>query len=153
MEMNRLEKLLEFIKSEPNDEFLKYALATEYLRLNETNKALQIKLNVTQEKFAKLTPDILFDAGRDLWRAHPPLKKLVANSQLAEIAAELIEQKLVRLGYDEYITVPKSEREPFSSHVPSGSNLTFESEEGFPADSSRASLAHANRNFHHSQAW
>ena len=34
----------------------------------------------------------------------------------------------------------------------SGSNLTFESEEGFPADSSRASLAHANRNFHHSQA-
>src|SRR3954464_13259374 len=40
MEMNRLEKLLEFIKNEPNDEFLKYALATEYLRLNETNKAL-----------------------------------------------------------------------------------------------------------------
>ena len=35
--------------------------------------------------------------------------------------------------------------------APSGSNLTFESEEGFPADSSRASLAHANRNFHHSQ--
>ena len=34
----------------------------------------------------------------------------------------------------------------------SGSNLTFESEEGFPADSSRASLAHANRNLHHSQA-
>ncbi|MEO8885384.1 MAG: tetratricopeptide repeat protein [Mucilaginibacter sp.] len=40
MEINRLEKLLEFIKNEPNDEFLKYALATEYLRLNETDKAL-----------------------------------------------------------------------------------------------------------------
>ncbi len=40
MEMNRLAKLLEFIKNEPNDEFLKYALATEYLRLNETDKAL-----------------------------------------------------------------------------------------------------------------
>ncbi|RYE20737.1 MAG: tetratricopeptide repeat protein [Sphingobacteriales bacterium] len=38
--MSRLEKLLEFIKNEPNDEFLKYALATEYLRLNETEKAL-----------------------------------------------------------------------------------------------------------------
>jgi len=36
--------------------------------------------------------------------------------------------------------------------IASGSNLTFESEEGFPADSSRASLAHANWNFHHSQA-
>jgi len=40
MEMNRLDKLLEFIQNEPNDEFLKYALATEYLRLNETDKAL-----------------------------------------------------------------------------------------------------------------
>ncbi|MBE9583743.1 tetratricopeptide repeat protein [Mucilaginibacter sp. JRF] len=40
MEASRLEKLLEFIKNEPNDEFLKYALATEYLRLNDTEKAL-----------------------------------------------------------------------------------------------------------------
>ncbi len=41
MQMNRLEKLLEFLKNEPNDEFLQYALATEYLRLNDTAKALQ----------------------------------------------------------------------------------------------------------------
>jgi tetratricopeptide (TPR) repeat protein len=40
MEMTRLEKLLEFFKNEPEDEFLKYALATEYLRLNETDKSL-----------------------------------------------------------------------------------------------------------------
>lgn len=40
MQSGRLEKLLEFIKNEPNDEFLKYALATEYLRLNDTDKAL-----------------------------------------------------------------------------------------------------------------
>jgi tetratricopeptide (TPR) repeat protein len=40
MEISRLDKLLEFIKNEPNDEFLKYALATEYLRLNQTDKAL-----------------------------------------------------------------------------------------------------------------
>ena len=40
MEISRLDKLLEFIKNEPNDEFLKYALATEYLRMNETDKAL-----------------------------------------------------------------------------------------------------------------
>lgn len=40
MQKNRLEKLLEFIKNEPGDPFLKYALATEYLRLNETDKAL-----------------------------------------------------------------------------------------------------------------
>ena len=36
--------------------------------------------------------------------------------------------------------------------IASGSNLTFESREGFPADSIRASLAHANWNLHYSQA-
>ncbi|MDB5002985.1 MAG: tetratricopeptide repeat protein [Mucilaginibacter sp.] len=41
MEISRLDKLLEFIKSEPNDEFLKYALATEYLRLNQVDKSLE----------------------------------------------------------------------------------------------------------------
>jgi tetratricopeptide (TPR) repeat protein len=40
MEISRLEKLQEFIKNEPDDEFLKYALATEYLRLNQADKAL-----------------------------------------------------------------------------------------------------------------
>jgi hypothetical protein len=40
---------------------------------------------------------------------------------------------------------------PSGDH-PSGSNLTFESPRGFPADSIRASLTYANRNFHHSQA-
>ena len=40
MPESRLEKLLEFLKNEPNDEFLKYALATEYLRLNDTGNAL-----------------------------------------------------------------------------------------------------------------
>ena len=41
MQVNRLDKLLEFIKNEPNDPFLKYALATEYLRLNQAGKALE----------------------------------------------------------------------------------------------------------------
>jgi len=41
MQTSRLEKLLEFIKNEPGDEFLKYALATEYLRLNDTDRALE----------------------------------------------------------------------------------------------------------------
>lgn len=40
MHRNRLQKLLEFIASEPNDPFLKYALATEYLRLNDIDKTL-----------------------------------------------------------------------------------------------------------------
>ncbi|MFD1256102.1 tetratricopeptide repeat protein [Mucilaginibacter terrae] len=41
MQDSRLHKLLQFLEDEPNDEFLQYALATEYLRLNDTDKALQ----------------------------------------------------------------------------------------------------------------
>lgn len=41
MQQTRLDKLLAFFNDEPGDEFLKYALATEYLRLNETDKALK----------------------------------------------------------------------------------------------------------------
>ena len=40
MSVNRLQKLLEFLKNEPNDPFLKYALATEYLSANDTSAAL-----------------------------------------------------------------------------------------------------------------
>jgi hypothetical protein len=36
--------------------------------------------------------------------------------------------------------------------ITSGLRLTFESRRGFPGDWMHASLAHANRNFHHSQA-
>jgi len=41
MSINRLERLLEFLNNEPNDPFLKYALATEYLRLNNPEMALR----------------------------------------------------------------------------------------------------------------
>jgi len=40
MHRNRLQKLLDFFQSEPNDPFLKYALATEYLNSNEPDQAL-----------------------------------------------------------------------------------------------------------------
>ena len=46
MQTGRLEKLLEFIKAEPEDPFLKYALATEYLRINQTDMALQYYENL-----------------------------------------------------------------------------------------------------------
>ena len=43
-------------------------------------------------------------------------------------------------------------RQPATALTASGSNLTFESWKGFPSGSLHASLAHANRNFHFSQA-
>jgi len=49
MEISRLEKLLEFFKNEPDDPFLKYALATEYLRLNQTELALNYYEELTSK--------------------------------------------------------------------------------------------------------
>lgn len=46
--VNRLEKLLEFIDNDPNDPFLKYALATEYLRLNNQGEALKFYIDLVQ---------------------------------------------------------------------------------------------------------
>lgn len=40
MQTDRLQQLLEFYIKEPKDPFLKYALATEYLRLDDVEKAL-----------------------------------------------------------------------------------------------------------------
>ncbi|UKJ05942.1 tetratricopeptide repeat protein [Solitalea lacus] len=41
MQISRLEQLQRFLENEPNDSFLKYAIATEYLKLNNTDLALQ----------------------------------------------------------------------------------------------------------------
>ncbi len=43
---NRLESLIEFLKAEPNDSFLKYAIATEYLKLENHSQALKYYLEV-----------------------------------------------------------------------------------------------------------
>lgn len=40
MQRNRLQKLLQFLENEPDDPFLKYALATEYLNSNQPEQAL-----------------------------------------------------------------------------------------------------------------
>lgn len=37
---NRLQQLIEFLKESPNDPFLSYALATEYLKVGHTEAAL-----------------------------------------------------------------------------------------------------------------
>src|SRR3546814_67920 len=37
---NRLQQLIEFLKESPGDAFLTYALATEYLKLGQTEQAL-----------------------------------------------------------------------------------------------------------------
>lgn len=45
----------------------------------------------------------LFEHGRDLWRVNPEIKKQVLNQNLAGIASQLVRQRSLRLGLDQWI--------------------------------------------------
>lgn len=44
--MDRIQKLLDFLKASPNDNFLKHALALEYIKINNTGKAKELFLEI-----------------------------------------------------------------------------------------------------------
>lgn len=67
--------------------------------------ALAKHLHLPVTKLNRLTAEKKFNAGRDLWRLDDHVKKWVTSGQLADIAAELIEKKPLRLGYDQYFPV------------------------------------------------
>ena len=52
---------------------------------------------------AKANSDQLFEIGRDIWRGAAALKKNVLSEGLAQIASELIEQRPLRIGYDQLL--------------------------------------------------
>ncbi|MBD3749470.1 MAG: tetratricopeptide repeat protein [Sphingobacteriales bacterium] len=79
MAINRLEQLLEFSKNEPHDPFLKYALATEYLRLNNPEKALWFYLDLVNQH-----PDYI--------GTYYHLGKLYEQLQQSDKALEIYEQ-------------------------------------------------------------
>ncbi len=52
----------------------------------------------------------IFMHGRDLWRDEEDIARIVCQKSLAKIAAELFDQKMVRLGYDQFFPKPVEER-------------------------------------------
>lgn len=72
----------------------------------ELQAALAKRLSLKVSRLAAQSPENLFRAGRDLWRIDAGVKKLVANTRFAEIAAQLTGQRIVRLGYDQYFPSP-----------------------------------------------
>jgi tetratricopeptide (TPR) repeat protein len=46
--MNRIEKILEFLKQQPKDNFLRHALALEYIKIGEEVKARDLFLEIVQ---------------------------------------------------------------------------------------------------------
>lgn len=49
MQSTRLDKLLNFLESDPNDPFVLYALATEYNSANDSDKAFEYYLKLVAE--------------------------------------------------------------------------------------------------------
>ena len=47
--MNRIERILEFLKAQPKDNFLRHALALEYLKIKEDEKAKELFLSILNE--------------------------------------------------------------------------------------------------------
>ena len=47
--MNRIDQILEFLKKQPADNFLRHALALEYLKIGEDHKAKELFLAVLNE--------------------------------------------------------------------------------------------------------
>ena len=47
--MDRIQKLQEFLTASPNDNFLKHALALEYIKINNTTKARELFENILSQ--------------------------------------------------------------------------------------------------------
>lgn len=104
---------------------MKFAIVNEHHRYFEKNQQLELeglfsqqqlenfslavesaiscRFSVPQDKFHHLTRDKQFDAGRDVWRENPAVRKWVTNGSWAEIASELTRKRPLRLCYDQFI--------------------------------------------------
>lgn len=79
---------------------------------DEVDQALCSRLNVKNENLPHVATEQRFKHGRDLWRTHAALRKTVLSLQLAAVAAELLEQKILRYGYDLLIPGQKGRENP-----------------------------------------
>lgn len=77
---------------------------------NAVEQTLQTRLAVRDIK--KTSPLQQLRAGRDLWRDNQAIKKMITHSRLLEAVAQLTDQRILRLGYDQYFP---SFTQPFSA--------------------------------------
>jgi hypothetical protein len=65
------------------------------------DQVLAERLHLPPERLKTASSENFYLQGHDLWRSHSFLHKFVTQVHFAEIAAELIEKKPLRLGYDQ----------------------------------------------------
>lgn len=97
----------DFFQKQGHVEFENFFNQTQIEQYNlAIDRVLSERLKSDPAKFARLPTAELFLKGHDLWREHEVLQKLCCNPLIAEIAAELIEQRNLRLGYDQLLLGP-----------------------------------------------
>ena len=63
---------------------------------------LAARLKISVRELKTQHPEALFAAGRDVWRTNEAVQKFVTQKNLAEIASELTNSQVMRLGMDQY---------------------------------------------------
>jgi hypothetical protein len=66
------------------------------------DQVLAERLNIPSERLQLLPSEKMYLQGRDIWRSNFVVQKLATQMRFAEIVAELIEKKPLRLGYDQF---------------------------------------------------
>ena len=77
---------------------------------------LATRLKITPSKLIQQSAAILFQAGFDLWRDHPLIKKALFKTTLSDIASQLFQAPLLRMGYDQYIDTRHGTATPLTGH-------------------------------------
>jgi len=108
---SRIEQLQEFLKENNNDSFLKYALALEYVRVEENNTARDcfLKLIKDDENYVASYYQLgkLYESLNDLENAIEIYKKGIKIAQKSEHKKTLLELQeaynmLIEIDEDEY---------------------------------------------------
>lgn len=83
---------------------------------NAINKTLALRLNIDESKLSRSSAQQLFSAGRDLWRSHAEVKKMIVSPVLGDLLFELLDTRPIRLAYDQILpsqrTVSSTTAEP-----------------------------------------
>lgn len=92
--------------------------SAQRLTLNESiDNSLAVRCNIPLDKVSLCPAEQQFLAGRDLWRDTHEVRKLMLHGSLSELVEELIEERAMRIGYDQLFPIlPKRQTENVYSH-------------------------------------
>lgn len=106
----------DFFNKHSRIEFENFVAPEQLLHVNRiVDETLAERLHITPERIPFIPSESLYLEGHDLWRSNAELRKFVSQPRFAEIASELIEQKTLRLGYDQFLPARSRNTPPYES--------------------------------------